>query len=305
MASTIMQDTDGREVGATADKHPFLVALGERARSLRARRGLTRRALSERAGVSERHLANLEYGVGNASILILLQVSEALGCSLAELLGDETTRTPEALLLRGLLSGREESTLQRIRLAVADILGEAGNGKASRIALVGLRGAGKSTLGRLLAETRQSPFVELSAEIEQLAGCSISEIHALYGQESYRRHERRALEEAIARHPRAVIATPGGLVSDPTTFHLLLTHCLTVWLRADPVDHMERVRAQGDMRPMADSKEAMHDLEAILADRSQFYAKSDLQLDTSRQPLAETFRLLDQLVEASTETEHA
>ncbi len=294
MTSTIFPEVATAAAGAASEKHPFLLALGERARALRSRRGLTRRALSERAGVSERHLANLEYGVGNASILVLLQVAEALGCSLAELLGDPSTRSPEALLLRDLLANRDEETLHRVREAVADLLGEAGSGRQGRIALVGLRGAGKSTLGRRLAEAHKVPFVELTAEIERLAGCSVSEIHALYGQESYRRYERRALEDAIAHYPRAVIATPGGLVSEPGTLYLLLSHCTTVWLQADPIDHMERVRAQGDMRPMADSKEAMRDLEGILADRSQFYAKADLHFDTSRQSLDDSYLRLEQ-----------
>lgn len=293
MTSIILPEAESIDRPVSTDKHPFLVALGERARALRARRGLTRKALSERAGVSERHLANLEYGVGNASILVLLQVAEALGCSLAELLGDELTLTPEALLLRGLLVDRDEATLHRVRLAVAELLGESGQGRQGRIALIGLRGAGKSTLGRRLAAARDLPFVELSSEIECLAGCGVSEIHALYGQESYRRHERRALEEVLARHAHVVIATPGGLVSDPGTLHLLLSHCTTVWLQADPADHMARVRAQGDMRPMADNTAAMQDLEAILADRSPFYAKADLRLDTSRQPLDLTFKRLD------------
>ena len=293
MESKERPGAESNERGSAAGKHPFLVALGERARKLRARRGLTRKALAERADVSERHLANLEYGLGNVSILILLQVAAALGCSLAELLGDETTRTPEALLLRGLLIDRDESTLHRVRLAVADLLGEAGQGRHGRIALIGLRGAGKSTLGRRLAAARDLPFIELSAEIERLAGCSVSEIHALYGQAAYRRHERHALEEILARHDQVVIATPGGLVSEPATLHLLLSHCTTVWLQADPVDHMERVRRQGDTRPMADNEAAMRDLEAILADRSPFYAKADLRIDTSRQSLDATFERLD------------
>ena len=296
MISTILPELALPEIGGTSDKHPFLAALGERARALRSRRGLTRRALSDRAGVSERHLANLEYGVGNVSILVLLQVAAALGCSLAELLGDPTTRSPEALLLRDLLANRDEATLHRVREAVTRLLGEADGGRRSRVALVGLRGAGKSTLGRRLAEARGVPFIEITAEIERLAGCPVAEIHALYGQESYRRYERRALEDVIGRHPRAVIATPGGLVSEPGTLQLLLSHCMTVWLQADPIDHMARVRAQGDMRPMAHSKEAMRDLEAILADRSQFYAKADLRLDTSRQTLNETFGRLDAIL---------
>jgi XRE family aerobic/anaerobic benzoate catabolism transcriptional regulator len=197
-----------------------LAALGERAKALRVRRGLTRKALARATGVSERHLANLEYGVGNASILVLLQVARALQCSLAELVGDVTTQSPEWLMLREILADRDEATLRRVRLAAMELTGRAPPRheetpvRSSRIALIGLRGAGKSTLGRMLAEDLNFPFVELSREIETLAGCSISEILGLYGQNAYRRYERRALEEAIDAYPEAVIATAGGLVSD-------------------------------------------------------------------------------------------
>jgi XRE family aerobic/anaerobic benzoate catabolism transcriptional regulator len=267
--------------------------LGERVRSLRARRGMTRKALSLAAHVSERHLANLEYGEGNASILVLLQVAGALQCSLAEMMGDVTTSNPEWLLIRQLLGGRSEADLRPVRLAIAQMLGRSGAGSVSaRIALVGLRGAGKSTLGQMLAEDLGCAFVELSREIEKLAGCSVSEIQALYGQNAYRRYERRALEEAIEAYPEAVIATPGGLVSDLAAFNDMLTHCTTVWLQAEPEDHMRRVIAQGDMRPMAASKEAMDDLRGILAGRAAFYSKAQLRINTSAQPLAETFELL-------------
>ncbi len=285
------------ETPGTPEKHPFLVALGERVRSLRSRRGMTRKALSAATDVSERHLANLEYGVGNASILVLMQVAQALQCPLAELLGDVTTRTPEWLMLRELLEGRDEATLRRVRIAVGDLLGMGGTtAKGARIALVGLRGAGKTTLGTMLADDLGFPYVELSREIEKFAGCSISEIQALYGQNAYRRYERRALEETVQLYPEAVIATPGGIVSDPATFNLLLAHCTTVWLQAEPEDHMKRVVAQGDMRPMADSREAMDDLKTILAGRSPFYAKADLRVNTSTQPLDETFRILREQV---------
>lgn len=279
-------------------KHPFLVALGERVRALRARRGMTRKALAAATDVSERHLANLEYGIGNASILILLQVAQALQCSLAELLGDVTTRSPEWLLIRELLEQRDEATLKRVRIAIGELLGTGGahgegkHARSSRVALVGLRGAGKSTLGTMLAEELGFPFVELSREIEKFAGCSISEIQALYGQNAYRRYERRALEEAIQIYPEAVIATPGGIVSDAATFNLLLAHCTTVWLQAEPEDHMKRVVAQGDTRPMAASREAMEDLKTILAGRAAFYSKAEIHVDTSAQPLPETFVLL-------------
>ena len=279
-------------------KNPFLAALGERVRSLRARRGMTRKATALAAEVSERHLANLEYGVGNASILVLLQVANALQCSLGELIGDVTTSSPEWLMIRELLEQRDDATLQRVRVAIGEMLGTGGGNAArsSRIALIGLRGAGKSTLGQMLADDLGFPFVELSREIEKFAGCSVAEIQALYGVNAYRRYERRALEETIQTHPEAVIATPGGLVSDAATFNLLLGHCTTVWLKADPEDHMQRVMAQGDLRPMAASKEAMDDLKGILAGRAAFYSKAQFKVDTSTQALGPSFQMLRQTV---------
>ncbi len=234
MSSTIVPvdaiaalDPSAARVEAEGDerKDPFLIALGERVRALRARRGMTRKALAAATDVSERHLANLEYGVGNASVLVLLQVTRALHCSFAELLGDVTTRSPEWLLIREMLENRDEPTLRRVRVAVGELLGTgAGEARARspRIALIGLRGAGKSTLGRMLAEDLDFPFVELTREIEKMAGCSTSEILGLYGQNAYRRYERRALEEAVQIYPEAVIATAGGMVSDLVSFNLLL-----------------------------------------------------------------------------------
>ncbi|VTU15041.1 Shikimate kinase [Variovorax sp. PBL-H6] len=275
-------------------KNPLLVALGERVRNLRARRGLTRKAVAQAAEVSERHLANLEYGIGNASILVLQQVATALHCSLAELVGDVTTSSPEWLLIRELLERRGEADLRRARIALGELLGTAAGDPARhrRIALVGLRGAGKSTLGQMLADDLDVPFIELSREIEKLAGCSVREIHDLYGTNAYRRYERRALEEAIQIYGEVVIATPGGIVSDPATFNELLSHCTTVWLQAAPEEHMGRVAAQGDTRPMAASKEAMDDLRRILAGRAAFYSKADLSVDTSGQDLAQSFQAL-------------
>lgn len=293
---------------AEADKGSLLVELGERVKAQRARKGMTRKALAQAAGVSERHLANLEYGVGNASVLVLDQVARALQCSLAQLLGDETTSTPEWLLIRELLRGRSDATLKRVREQIGTMLGTGGvqgsvqsaSGKLpSRspcIALVGLRGAGKSTLGQMLAQDLGFPFLELSRQIEQFAGCTVAEIQALYGQNAYRRYERRALEEAIQIYPEAVIAVPGGLVSDAATFNILLSHCTTVWLQATPADHMQRVMAQGDMRPMAASKEAMQDLKAILAGRAPFYSKAEFTVDTSAQSLVQSFEQLRRVV---------
>lgn len=281
MSSTILHKTE------------FLAALGERVRALRARRGLTRKTLAAAAEVSERHLANLEYGTGNASILILLQVANSLQCSLSELIGDVTTSNPEWLMIREQLANSDETTLRQVRLAITDLLGaNDGQVRSHRVALIGLRGAGKSTLGQRLADDLGYPFVELNRDIEALAGCSVNEIQALYGMTAYRRYERRALDALIQSHPKAVIATPGGMVSDPATFNLLLSSCTTVWLKAEPEDHMQRVIAQGDMRPMASSKEAMDDLKQILKGRTAFYSKADVTIETSAQSIEPTFELL-------------
>ena len=284
------------EVGSSLEplRSPFLMALGDRVRNLRSRKGMTRKAVALAADVSERHLANLEYGTGNVSVLVLLQVSHALQCSLAELLGDISTSSPEWLLIRELLGKRTEADLRRARVQLTEMFGESGDATArrTRIALIGLRGAGKTTLGQRLADDLGFTFIELSREIEKFAGCQISEIHNLYGANAYRRYERRALEEAIQIYPEVVIATPGGLVSDSANFNLLLTHCTTVWLQANANDHMSRVAAQGDLRPMAASPEAMEDLKRILEGRSAFYSKADLSFDTSAQGADESFQRL-------------
>jgi XRE family aerobic/anaerobic benzoate catabolism transcriptional regulator len=288
-----------------AAKHPFLVQVGERVRALRSRRGMTRKGLASAAGVSERHLANLELGVGNASVLILLQVARALESSPADLLSVEA-KSPEWLMIRELLENQDEATLRRVREAIVPIVDSASlasGPRPSRVALIGLRGAGKTTLGSMLAEDLGFPFVELSRQIEQFAGCTINEIQSLYGQNAYRRYERRALEETIQLYPEAVIAIPGGLVAEPATFNLLLSHCTTVWLKAHPEDHMSRVASQGDLRPMAGNQEAMDDLKSILAHRTPFYAKAEMHLDTSAGPLDETFLALRAMVRKALQVE--
>jgi XRE family aerobic/anaerobic benzoate catabolism transcriptional regulator len=292
MSSTILHtDTENSSDSAAVseDKHPYLVGLGQRVGALRARRGMTRKALAAAAQVSERHLANMEYGLGNASVLVLLQVA-----TLAELLGDVSTSSPDWLMIREMLEQCDAPTLHRVRIAIGELLGTGGatHERSTRVALVGLRGAGKSTLGQMLAEDLGYPFVELSREIEKFAGCSVAEIQALYGANAYRRYERRALEESIQIYPEAVIATPGGLVSDPASFSLLLAHCTTLWLQADPTDHLRRVTAQGDLRPMAASKEALQDLKNILDGRQSFYSKAQFAVNTSAQDLEATFELL-------------
>ena len=273
-------------------RSPILAALGERVRAIRSARGMTRKDLALAAHVSERHLANLEQGQGNVSMLVLHEIAAALNSSIAELAEDTTTSSREWLLLRETLAECDDAMLREIRVAVSEALEGGAHGAAgsqSKIALVGLRGAGKSTLGKLLADDLGFPFIELSREIEQLAGCSIGELQALYGPAAYRRYERRAIEQLLENDSQAVIAVPGGVVSDPSSYSLLLRHCTTIWLKAEPADHMQRVAAQGDMRPMAASNEAMADLKAILRERVPNYSKADFSLDTSAGSLDESF----------------
>jgi len=270
------------------------MALGERVRALRHRRGMTRKRLAEAAGVSERHLANLETGQGNASVMLLRELARALGSSIGEVVGEEASTGGEWTRIREMLRGRDEAALARARKALAEALGavQVDDEREGRIALIGLRGAGKSTLGRMLAEDLRVPFIELDRLVERMAGCDVGEIHSLYGAAAFRRYELRALEDTIAAHERAVIATGGGLVTEPAAYDLLLARCFTVWLRASPDDHMKRVIAQGDLRPMAGNAEAMEDLKRILAAREADYARADLTFDTSAQPLAEVYLAL-------------
>jgi XRE family transcriptional regulator, aerobic/anaerobic benzoate catabolism transcriptional regulator len=280
-------------VVTAADETGFLQSLGERVRGLRARRGLTRKGLSAASKVSERHLANLETGVGNASILVLRQIAGALDMPLAALLGDATTASPEWLMIREILHGRNEDELRSARVALSTAFGQSAPVRGRQhIALIGLRGAGKSTLGRMLADALKFPFIEINTEIERVAGCSVPEIHNLLGPSAYRRYERRALEETIAAAPNAVIATPGGIIADPATFNVLLGQCTTVWLKASPAEHMQRVLDQGDMRPMQGNREAMDDLKRILDTRAAFYGKADIIFDTSGLKLNECFAKL-------------
>jgi XRE family transcriptional regulator, aerobic/anaerobic benzoate catabolism transcriptional regulator len=275
----------------------YLSLIGNRVRDLRARRGMTRKILARDSQVSERYLAQLESGEGNISILLLSQIAQALDTPVESLTfagpepPAELTRTTE--FLRSL--SPEELTRARDLLlqefSAVDI-----DARSSRIALIGLRGAGKSTLGAMLAKKLDVPFIELDRLIEQEAGVPLGVIFDLYGQSGFRRLERRCLDEVIERHPKFILATGGSLVSELGTFDRLLTACFTIWLRATPEDHMQRVIAQGDKRPMADNREAMTDLQRILAGREKLYGQADVTLNTSGFTPAENFERLTNAV---------
>lgn len=258
----------------------FLAGLGRAVREARERRGMARRVLSRNAGVSERYLAQLEAGEGNASILLLRSVAHALGVPLTDLL-DRRAASVEQRLIRRFLERLPEHRLEDVVFRLMRDFGQEDATRRKRVALVGLRGAGKTTLGGLLAAEMRVPFVELDFEIEREAGISLSEVFLLYGQAGYRRIERRCLERVLDGNERVVISVGGGIVSEPDTYNLLLLSCFTVWVKASPDEHMARVLAQGDLRPIQGNEEAMEDLRRILDARTPLYRKADVTVDTS------------------------
>jgi XRE family aerobic/anaerobic benzoate catabolism transcriptional regulator len=268
----------------------FLAALGRRVRDTRERRGVTRKVLASQADVSERYLGQLELGEGNASIVLLRRVAAALGVTLVDLLDGDARDAEAERLVRRLLERVPSGQLEHVVSRLAREFGRDDAARRRRIALVGLRGAGKSTLGALLARQRDVDFVELNREIERETRLPAGEVFSLYGQTGYRRFERRALERVLADREAAVISAGGGIVAGGETYDLLLNGCFTVWLRASPEEHMSRVLAQGDLRPMAGKRAAMEDLRRILAERESLYGRADAVVDTSgetpRQSLA-------------------
>lgn len=274
----------------------FLQKLGERVREARARRGMTRRILARDSGVSERYLAQLEAGQGNVSVLLLRQIGAALGIPQNDLLRDDDNQAVELTLIQQFLQRLPKQRLARIRAQLLRDFGSPPADRGKRIALIGLRGAGKSTLGAALARKIDVPFVELDRQIERDAGISLSEIFLLYGQQGYRRYERRCLEKVIESHGRCVIATGGSIVSEAATYDLLLSTCFTVWLKASPEEHMARVLAQGDTRPMAGNAQAMEDLRRILDGRGMLYGQADATVDTGGQTVEQSLRALKKSV---------
>jgi XRE family aerobic/anaerobic benzoate catabolism transcriptional regulator len=259
----------------------YLKMLGQKVRDARARHGMTRRMLAHDSGISERYLAQLEGGMGNFSIVLLRRLARAIDVPVADLVSDEPAPAVEYSLTVERLRRLEPDELSEASALLAQRFGDR-SGRAERIALIGLRGAGKSTLGATLARHLGWRFVEMSREIETEAGVSVNEIFDLWGQAAYRRYERRALERILRMPPRMVLATGGGLVSEPATFERLLDSFFTVWVRTTPREHWDRVISQGDHRVEGSGDtEALADMRRILAQRDALYGKADARLQTS------------------------
>jgi XRE family aerobic/anaerobic benzoate catabolism transcriptional regulator len=296
-AQTSRRSPAAEPVAAGADDTAFLAAMGRRVRDTREQRGLTRKTLSLAAGVSERYLAQLEAGEGNASVLLLRNVARALGIPLGELI-DAPANPVEERLIRRFLEGLPEHRLEDVVFRLLRDFGHEETTRKKRIALIGLRGAGKTTLGSALAAELEVPFVELDHEIEREAGISLSEVFLLYGESGYRRIERRCLERSLDAHPEMVMSVGGGIVSEAETYNLLLMNFFTIWVKASPTEHMARVVAQGDLRPMQGNAEAMVDLNRILDAREPLYRKADATIDTSGERPEQSLARLRQAVRA-------
>jgi XRE family aerobic/anaerobic benzoate catabolism transcriptional regulator len=291
MKTTRTKLAPGRDTGL------YLRRLGERVRMLRNQRGITRKALAQHARVSERYLAQLEAGLGNCSIVLLRRIASAIGLPVTQLLHEGAEPALDLMLLSQFLERLSPPALSEARdLLLKHFSKPSDELRRKRIALIGLRGGGKSTLGALLAERLDVPFIELDREIERRSGATLSELFEMFGQETFRRAEREALDDVLRQHQQFVIATSGSIVTEPGTLELLLSSCFTVWVRADPEEHMKRVMAQGDMRPMAKSARAMEDLNSILKSREPLYAKAAAALSTTgkkpEQNLAELLRMI-------------
>jgi XRE family aerobic/anaerobic benzoate catabolism transcriptional regulator len=271
----------------------FLAALGGEVRRGRAKRGMTRRQLAQASHTSERYLAQIESGTGNPSVTVLRAIAQALDIPAANLLGEPAAHDGARAALLDLVAQLPDQSLAELaQLIEAHFLPSERADRARRIVLVGLRGAGKSTLGRMLAHHFGWPFIELDRVVEQDYGASIPDMIEIAGTATFRRHERAALARVIAEHDAAVITTAGGIVSDRESYALLLRRGHTIWIKARPEEHMSRVMAQGDFRPMAQNREAMADLVAILDARGPDYARAQAQLDTSGETVEQSFAKL-------------
>jgi XRE family aerobic/anaerobic benzoate catabolism transcriptional regulator len=247
-----------RPTAAARSRDALLASVGASVRATREERGLSRRTLSERCGVSERFLAELESGAGNISIARLAEVAKALGTSASLLLA-----TAEGASADGSSSAAVPA-------------------RGPLIALVGMRGAGKSAIGRRVAEQLGVPFFEQDQLVERAAGLSLADIFSLHGEAYYRRLAREVLARFLAETDAGVLATGGGVVTDREAYRLLQKRCVTVWLRAAPEDHWHRVLQQGDTRPGDASADARSELRALLQAREPLYAQASVTVDTSR-----------------------
>jgi XRE family aerobic/anaerobic benzoate catabolism transcriptional regulator len=283
--------------GGNRTDSAFAEEIGRRVRQGRAKRGMTRRQLAQDSGTSERYLAQIESGEGNPSIIVLRAVAEALETPIVELLPGGRGRSLIHARIAQLLNRLEPGELSAVAQLIEKHAGRTdGADRAQRIALVGLRGAGKSTLGRKLADKLGFPFIELNRVVEQEYGASLPMLIEMSGLATFRRYEQSCLDRAIAAHRRVVIATAGGIVSNPETYALLLRRTHTVWVQARPDEHMSRVMKQGDFRPMAKNREAMADLIAILDARKADYARAEAMLDTSGASVEQSLAKLNKIV---------
>ncbi len=281
---------DARPDRALNSDDRFLIGLGAKVRRLRLRRKMSRRELAETSGVSQRYLARLEAGDGNVSINLLRAIAAALEVTSGFLVSDDADSADEAAIVARLYRMAGTEPRSRVREILDHCRYSAQ--RQQRIALIGLRGAGKSTLGRMLADHMTVPFIELNSEISKASAMKVNDLIALYGRESYRQLERQSVERVASQHSSVVLAVAGGIVAQSETFQLLLERFHTIWLKASPDDHMERVRAQGDFRPMAGNPAAMSELKAILIGRETLYERAGSMIDTSGQALEESFRTL-------------
>lgn len=283
---------------SAAPESEFLLFLGRRVRQLRNRKGMTRKMVAQEAEVSERHLAQIEAGEGNVSIVLLRRIVAALNVSLAELFASDSEERAEQRAIRQFLERLPSHRLDEVMSRLARDFGQEERTRRNRIALIGLRGAGKSTLGSQLAREWKLPFIELNGEIERETGMPLAEIFSFYGQSGYRTIEHRTLERVLGESERAILSVGGGVVAEKETYDLLLSHCYTVWIQALPEEHMARVIAQGDFRPIAGNDRAMEDLRRILETREPLYRRADLYLNTSGESVEESFAKLKTALQA-------
>jgi XRE family transcriptional regulator, aerobic/anaerobic benzoate catabolism transcriptional regulator len=298
-AETTRSEPSAPAPGGTASVSAFLTAIGREVRRNRAKRGMTRRQLAQASQTSERYLAQIEGGAGNPSVSVLRAIAQALDIPTSALLPESGARAAALGVMLDLLAQAPEAELPALAKELEARMALSGRtDRRRRIALIGLRGAGKSTLGRMLAQHFGWPFVELDRRVEDDYGASIPDLIEMAGTATFRRHERSALDRVIAEHEAAVITTAGGIVSNPETYALLLRRSHTIWIKARPEDHMSRVMAQGDFRPMAQNRQAMADLVAILEARRADYARAEADVDTSGEAVEQSFAKLLRIVTA-------